>query len=392
MWEKLEFIDKFKISFEENTFLKILISKPTSKTGELKNISIRLVKISWEDKISFLFKYITKDIVKNFPITQALSELDLLLWEQFKNWVLFTKNNDINLNYNKKMQAKITYAKPTSTLEIDSTHNKEKKRLISIENNIYLKELWILSEKWEIIKNRQSKFKQINKYLETLEWIIKKTSLPEKEIIKIADMWCWKWYLTFATYDFFINYLKKEADIVWVELRDNLVELCNNISEKCSFQNLSFVKWNIKDFNSKDLDILIALHACDTATDDAIYKWITSNAEIIITAPCCHKQLRKELNPDNSLKDILKHWILKERQAELITDTLRWLALEAYWYKTQIFEFITDGHTHKNIMIVWIKKTTLNKKNKIEFLEKISNLKEIFWVQNFYLEDLLKNI
>jgi len=387
---KKDFINEFTKSFEEFNFLKLLISKPLNKSSSLLNISIKIIEIKKEYFFSFLFKYKTKDIVKNYSFNETISELDKILWIEFKNAVLFTEKNDINLSYNKKMDANIAYAKATWKKELSIWHSNEKKKLIKIENNIYLKELWLLTESWVLIKNKQSKFKQINKYIEIIDWIIRKSELEKEWEINLVDMWSWKWYLTFAIYDFLKNILKLDIKVRGIEMRENLVELCNDISKKCDFNDLSFIQNCIQDFKSDNIDILIALHACDTATDDAIFKWIISNSKIIITSPCCHKQIRKELNPKNELKDIINHWILKERQAELLTDTMRWLILEAYWYKTQIFEFITYEHTHKNIMIVWQKSS--HKNNKIEFFKKISNLKQIFWIKNFYLEDLLKNI
>ena len=152
---------------------------------------------------------------------------------------------------------------------------------------------------------------------------------------------------------------------------------------------LKFLEGSISDFEIPSCDILIALHACDTATDDAIYKGIRSNAEVIIVSPCCHKQIRKQLDIHNELSEITKHGILEERLAEMTTDTLRGLMLEAHGYKTHIFEFISDEHTHKNIMI-----TAVRKKKTADlsvYLEKIGSLKKFLGINKFYLEDLFRN-
>jgi hypothetical protein len=134
--------------------------------------------------------------------------------------------------------------------------------------------------------------------------------------------------------------------------------------------------------------MLIALHACDTATDDAIYKGIQANAKVIICAPCCHKQIRKQMAPQNELKNITKHGILLERQAEIVTDTIRSLILEAYGYKTKVFEFIATEHTPKNVLIVGTK-SEKNEAAKKESLDKVSGLKNLFNIKTHYLETLL---
>jgi hypothetical protein len=136
--------------------------------------------------------------------------------------------------------------------------------------------------------------------------------------------------------------------------------------------------------------MLIALHACDTATDDAIYKGIQANAKVIICAPCCHKQIRKQMMPDNELKSITKHGILLERQAEIVTDSIRALILEAHGYKTKVFDFIATEHTPKNVMIAAVK-NKVDKVDKDELLKKVSGLKGLFNIESHYLEKLLFN-
>ena len=384
--KKSEFIQKVEDSFKSSTFNRLKISKPVNKNDDLVEIIVRIIDIKKVFNFSFLYHYKTKDITKNFNLEEGINEIKKLSWVKFKNFVLFTSENDITLSYNSKMKESINYCKPTILESVSKDHNKNKNNFIKIENNKYLKDLWIINWNNKISKDMWSKFKQINKYIETLDSIFKNSDISKLDQINIADMWCWKWYLTFSVYDHFVNNLKINTKVTWVEIRENLVDSCNSIAQKSNFENLEFVQNNINDYEIKNNDILIALHACDTATDDAIFKWITLNSSIIILSPCCHKQIRKELNVINELSDIVKHWILKERIAENVTDTLRGLIMEYHWYKTQIFEFISDWHTHKNLMIVWVKKKKKIPDNLI--LQKIENLKKMFWIENFYLENL----
>ncbi len=383
-----ELIEYIKISIKINNFIKIKINTLTKKNTDIKEILIRLVNIKNIKKLQFIYSYKTKDITKNFLITEWLENIKTILEKKFKNFILFTTKKDIHLYFNKKMEAKIEYLKPSILSTIISTnHNKIKNRLIKIENNKYLKELGILTTNNQIVKDMQNKYKQINKFIEIFDSIIKNQK-QNLQKINIIDMGSWKGYLTFALYDYLFNKLKINSKIIGVELRKELVDFCNSIAKKCEFKNLEFTQNTIKDYKLDNVDVLIALHACNTATDDVIYKGIISNCSTIILSPCCHKQIRPELKLINELKDIGKHWILKERLAEMVTDTMRSLVLEAYGYKTQIFEFISDEHTHKNLMIVAVKKS--KNQNYEIYLKKLQKIKKLFWINNFYLENILK--
>ena len=382
------FFDEINESIKNNTFVKILINTPRSKNNDLKKITIRIIELNSENKLSFLFNHKTKDITKNFTTEEAITEIPKYLGVDFRNGILFTTEADIRLQYSKKMKQNVSSTKATFTELPTTTHDKKKKRFVSITDNKYLKSLGVVTAKGEIAQNMQDKYKQINKYVETIDGIIKNSSLKNKKTLRIVDMGSGKGYLTFAVYDYLANTLKIDTKITGVEQRPDLVELCNNIAKENNFEGLDFTNGSIESYKTDKVDILIALHACDTATDDAIYKGITSNAEIIITAPCCHKQVRKQFNVDNEFKDVVKYGILEERQAEIVTDTIRSLMLEAHEYKTQVFEFIADAHTHKNVMIVGSK--TQNENDKNEFLEKIKNLKSVFGIKYHYLEKLFQ--
>jgi hypothetical protein len=191
-------------------------------------------------------------------------------------------------------------------------------------------------------------------------------------------------------YDYLTNVLQLNSSVVGVEFRPDMVELCNNIAQKTGFGDLQFVEGTIEDYDSKDTNILIALHACDTATDDAIYKGITAQADLIVVAPCCHKQIRREMEKDkasNELDFLTKYGIFLERQAEMVTDGVRAMILEYFGYKTKVFQFISDAHTPKNVLVVGIKGKT-NPKKQAEILEKLKVTKEYFGIEYHHLERL----
>ncbi len=383
-----KFIESIKISIASKKFVKILVNTPKNKNNDLKKVVIRIVDIKNENKLSFLYNHQTKDITKNYNLEDACLQINSLLNTEFQNAILYTIENDIRLQISKKNKATITTNKPTFTKQIETEHNKQKKRFVSLENNKYLQSLGVATKNGDVVQNMQDKYKQINKYVETIDGIIKASNLKNKKSLSIVDMGSGKGYLTFAVYDYLVNTLKIDAKVTGVEQRPDLVELCNKIAKENKFNGLNFSNGSIESYKTDNVDILIALHACDTATDDAIYKGISSNAEIIITAPCCHKQIRNQFNVENELKDVVKFGILEERQAEIVTDTIRSLMLEAYQYKTQVFEFIADAHTHKNVMIVGSKNSENNTSESEKYFEKIKNLKSVFGIKYHYLEKL----
>lgn len=378
-----KFIEHIKAAIKDNNFVKIKINKSIEKI-EINKVSIRLVKIKNTTNFQFVYSYLKKDITKNLLIDEGIEKIQEILGKDYKNSILFTTEKDIRLWFNKKMEAKIQYLKPSFLSTFPKNHNRIKNKLVKIENNKYLQELGIATKDDQIVKNMQAKYKQINKFIEILDNILANQTSKQ---INVIDMGSGKGYLTFALYDYLINKLKFNSKVIGIELRKELVDYCNSIAEKCEFKDLKFIQSTIKDYKLNNIDILIALHACNTATDDAIYKGIISNCSTIILSPCCHQQIRPELNLTNELKDIGKHGILKERLAEMVTDTMRSLFLEAYGYKTQIFEFISDEHTHKNLMIVAEKRT--GNQDSEKYLKKIQKMKKLFGINNFYLENIL---
>lgn len=381
------FFDHLLNSLENKEFIKITISDKRDKANELKNVSAKVVSLQSGIKLSFVYRYQTKDITKNYDYTEAVLLLKEMLEKDFYRADLFTLTNDWHVIMNKKTNDCSLSQKPPSTTEAPVySHDKIKIRPVVLENNIYLHELGITTADWKVKKDMNDKYRQINKYIEIIDGIIGSVKLPDS--FRIVDMGSGKGYLTFALYDYLVNTKKLNPEILGIELRKELVEKCNSITKKAGFEKLSFQTGSIEKAEFPPTDMLIALHACDTATDEAIFRGIQSNAKIIICAPCCHKQIRKQIKPANELKEITKHGILEERQAEILTDTIRSLILEAHGYKTKVFEFISTEHTPKNVLIVGVKsdeKTILNK----EPLEQVKKLKILFGIEFHYLEKLL---
>ncbi|MBL7815232.1 MAG: SAM-dependent methyltransferase [Saprospiraceae bacterium] len=380
------FFDKLKDSLNQQTFVKLTLSR-LRHPSDVKNIYARLVSIKKQPKIQFTFRYATRDEVKNFDFTEGVVFIQDQMGTVFLTADLFTTDFDFSLQFNKKADnaqflTKKTNSKRPNTEGGISPHDQTKKRLLT-PTQPYFHALEITDAKGNITSNGQKKFKQIDKYIETIAALLREADLPNDAVI--ADFGSGKGYLTFALYDYLKNNLKTTPSVSGFELRENLVNFCNDLAQKCYFDDLQFFAKDINEVVLDRLDMLIALHACDTATDVAIAKGIEAKAKVIIVAPCCHKQVRKELNVKNEMQPILKHGILEERQAELLTDGIRALLLESKGYRTKVFEFVSTEHTPKNVMIVGIR----TDKPKPTALEQVEAIKKHYGISYHHLEKLL---
>jgi tRNA A58 N-methylase Trm61 len=382
------FLQQLSTSIEKKTFIKITLGNRRGKSADLKNVFIKTVLLKNVPKLSFVYRYPTKDITKNFDVKDGIILIEKMMQNEFYNADIFTTENDLHFAIQKNEAAKIISRPASLTIKgAINQHDKEKARIIKSANTIYLKELGITTSDGVVKKDMQDKYKQINRYIEIIDGIIKDLKFNER--IQVVDMGSGKGYLTFALYDYLVNNLHLAATVTGIELREELVAKCNQIALNAHYTNLVFKPGTIQNAVVSNTDILIALHACDTATDEAIYSGIKANARVIICAPCCHKQIRKQMAPVNELKSITKHGILLERQAEITTDAIRALLLEAYGYKTKVFEFIATEHTPKNVLIVGIKQEKPMETKQV-FLDKVSALKSLFGIQSHHLETLLE--
>lgn len=380
------FLQKIAENFNQQQLVKITLGNKRDKSAALKNVFIKPVRIKNAEKLSFTYRNPTQDIFKNYDLKESLILLEKMLQTDFYNADLFTAAGDFHLAIDKNNGVKIIARPATLTITSASgVHDKQKQRVVDSSTAVYLEELGITTAGGVVKKDMQDKFKQINRYVEIIEGIIKDIQFEKN--ITVADMGSGKGYLTFALYDYLTHTLKKDAAVTGIELREDLVNKCNQIATNSHYQNLKFEKGTIQDAVLPSIDMLIALHACDTATDDAIYKGIQANAKVIICAPCCHKQVRKQMVPENDLRNITRHGILLERQAEIVTDAIRALILEAHGYKTKVFEFIATEHTPKNVLIVGTK-TNRTELEKQENLDKVAGLKKLFNIKSHYLETL----
>lgn len=385
--EKADFMDKLKSSLDENNFVKLTLGKYRGIEGEMENVYIAPVKLKEDVKLSFRYKYKTRDVYKNYGNDEAIDIIEAELGKNFLNGSLFTTQNDIVIEYNKRREPRL-YTRKASFSKIEvKQHNRIKTRYIDSREK-YLESLGITNAKGEVRGEKYDKFRQIDKFVEVLDSLYNDSRIVDDKEISVVDFGSGKSYLTFAMYDYFTNTAGIRANTIGAEQRTALVEFSNNIARENKFKGLSFTAAEIADFGQKKADIVVALHACDTSTDDAIAKALKMKAEIIILAPCCQKYVRKRLEMPDDLNAIFYHGILEEHLSSFVTDGLRALMLESFSYKTKIFEFISSEHTGKNIMITAVKSESSDEE-RLEKIVEMEKLKAKFGLKDFYLDKIM---
>ena len=294
---------------------------------------------------------------ENFSREEMLERLEGLLQGKMKQCEASAAKMSATVLVSKKGKMTIKTKKVASeTAPRDLSHNREKQYILKEGEPVdFLVGLGVQTPDGRIAKNRYDKFRQINRYLEFIEDILDK--LPADRTIRIIDFGCGKSYLTFAMYYYLHVLQKRDIAITGLDLKKDVIAHCNELAAKCGYDKLSFEVGDISTYEGADaVDMVVSLHACDTATDYAIEKAIKWGAKVIMAVPCCQHEVNKQISC-NQLQPILKYGLIKERMSALITDALRANLLEEQGYETQIVEFIDMEHTPKNLLIRAVKKS-----------------------------------
>lgn len=383
-----QFLIALKESIAKNSLSKLILSKPNGAEPDLLRIVIRQVMIKNQPQLSFVYSYKTRDITKNFALSEGTGLITKLLGNSFKNANLFTTDEELQINFSKKGKPMLHRNKSTESAAPSHEHNREKQRYLELDRP-FLVELGVTNTQHQLIPSMSRKWKQINKFIELFQRSFDSSSLKEKEkeSVQVLDFGSGKGYLTFAIHDFINNSRNIKAQVTGVELREEMVQLCNSATAKLHLDGLHFHHGDVRSYAPETIDVMIALHACDIATDYAIHMGIRSNAAIIMCAPCCHKEVRPQMHNPVMLQPLLQYGVHKGQEAEMVTDTLRALLLEASGYETQILEFVSLEHTSKNKMILAVKRS--NASAKPETLAQIKALKAFYGITEQRLESLL---
>ncbi len=356
------FARKTSTALTDGTFIRLVLSRPVSKELPQK-IMARLVRLRGTPHLSLTLRNSTQDMTKNLLMPQVAGWLKEQLGGAFRSALLCTTTRDWQFISNETGVARLVDHKPSETQLVSQDHDKKSVGILDSSAADWLHVLEILDRDGRVRASMADKHRQINHYLEIVShlakecgWTDANDDAPERSSpLHFADMGCGKGYLTFGLWHLFARLQKQPVRVTGVESRPDLVNTTNKLAKQISASGLEFVQGEIASVKLPPLDALIALHACNTATDAAIKRGIQLGAKLIVVAPCCHKELRPQLGKPEPLAPVLRHGLMEERMAEWATDGLRALFLEWAGYRTKIMEFVGGEHTPKNLMIAAVR-------------------------------------
>ncbi len=384
--DKERLLSRLRDSLEQNTFVKLVLGKYRGQDSELKRILVREVTVTGQQRLSLIYCYVTREVTKNATVSAGIETIGQLIGDPFMSAHLFSLTEDVQIEFSRKGKCRWSSSKASHNAAPSKEHDRDKKRLLD-PGNPFLTALGITDEEHRIIPSMARKLKQINKFLEIFQHAFESSLISKTKDVHVVDFGSGKGYLTFAMHDLLRNSHNVRAHVTGIELREDLVRFCNETAKKLAIDSLCFYQGDVSSYSPETIHIMIALHACDTATDQAIYLGIRSGAEIIMCAPCCHKQIRQQMCIPEVMEPVLKFGVHLGQEAEMVTDSLRALLLEAYGYTTQLLEFVSQEHTSKNKMLLAIKRDTTPDRE--DLLVKIDKIKDFYGIREHCLETLL---
>jgi len=381
------FFSRIESSLDDASFARLVLAKPQRAPDDLLRVTARQVVLRGDAALSLVYTHKTRDITKNFSLAEGVATLSELLGVVFRNAHLHTRDEEWQLSISKKGQCTVHVGKAEQAVDAPATHDREKQRWLDIDRP-FLTELGVTTAQHQLIPAMSRKWKQINKFVEVFAHALASSRLADAKQLNVIDFGSGKGYLTFAIHDWLREAKGVDAQVTGVELRPDMVRLCNQAIAKLGIDGLRIEEGDVRSYQPAALNVMIALHACDVATDYAIHLGVRAGADIIMCSPCCHKQIRPQLLSPHPLRPILQHGVHLGQEAEMLTDGLRALLLDASGYETQVFEFISLEHTNKNKMILAVKRA--QPKPPGEVLAQIAEIKQFYGIREQCLETLLK--
>jgi len=392
-------------SLDSGRFESLLLSKHCGAEPDLNRVTARPLVLRGAPCLSFVYRHTTRDETKNLPLALGLDRVRELLGTVFRHAQLHTRDEVIELMISRRgvctlrrkpaemaagrlMQA----SEPTSSAQ---PHDRDKQRFVDVTRP-FLSALGVTTAQHTVVPAMSRKWKQINKFVEVFAGAFRASRLLDidpkataaRRPVRVVDFGAGKGYLTFAVHDHLLHQPGVDAQVAGVELRPDMVRLGNAVVAQLGLAGLRFEEGDVRSRAVQPIDVMIALHACDTATDHAIHLGLRGGASIILCSPCCHKELRPQLLSPHPLRPILQHGVHLGQQAEMLTDGLRAMLLDACGYDTQVFEFVALEHTQKNKMILAVKRTQLQPADAV--WGQIDDIKAFYGIRDQCLETLLR--
>ncbi len=353
--------------FEQHSLHQATLSQPRRKdAGYPLRTMIRPVSLKGTLHYQFEYHEQSKVTHDNLLPQEAARRAAELLEQSYRQALFKTSEADVQLLLSKKGKAALL-RKPatTSAKQLPLEHNRKKRYVLEEGTPVrFLIELGIMTSDGKVHAKKQDKFRQINRFLEIVSDVL--PHLPTDRQLTIVDFGCGKSYLTFALYHLLVHIHQLDIRIVGLDLKADVISLCSSLAERLGYSGLEFKHGDIAEYEGHaQVDMVVTLHACDTATDAALIKAVHWDASVILSVPCCQHELYGQIESE-TMTPLLSHGLLKERFAALATDALRTQLLEVVGYKTQVLEFIDPEHTPKNLMIRAFKSPGADRRSKWE--------------------------
>lgn len=368
---------------------QIIISNPKN-SSDISKVKVRPIML----KDTLLFQVTeyrgTQVFHDNYDKAQLIDKIENYLQNDFKQMELTCTTMQATVLVSKKGKVTIKKKQIQTEKKVDLSHNKAKKYILQEGTLVpFLVDLGVQTKEGKIVRSNYDKFRQINRYLEFIADIM--PILPKDRTINIIDFGCGKSYLTFALYYYMKILCKRDIQVIGLDLKEKVIEDCNALAVRYGYDKLKFITGDVSTYTGEgNVDMVVTLHACDTATDYAIEKAVKWGAKVIFTVPCCQHEVNMQIS-NEELQPLLKYGLIKERMSALITDAIRANLLEEQGYQVQVMEFIDMEHTPKNILIRAVKeKENTEKKTGIkeltEFLNVRNTLQKLFAAEQDVIE------
>ena len=401
--EPQQFIDRMRRCLADGSFVQLSLARPHGTDPTLQKLLARRVVLRGEDHLSLAWRHQTRDITKNLPLADAVTLLTTLVDGSFHHAHLVTRQHDIQLAWGKRGPWGLRVGKlaaaaaPPPQVEAQAhAHDQARQHALALDLP-FLAELGVSDAQGRLVPAMARKWRQINKFVEVLGHALAQSTLATRDPlqpVRVLDFGAGKGYLTFAV-QHHLRSIGRVPDVTGVEMRDDLTGLCNAAVARLGLQGLHFATGDVRSFtdpaasNGTGLDLMIALHACDIATDVAMHRGVADGAAVILCSPCCHRQLRPQMRSPAVLQPMLRHGIHMTEQAEMLTDTLRAMLLQSRGYDTQVFEFISPEHTGKNKMVLAVRRAhPLPAAQQAALRAQVAELKAFYGVREHCLESL----
>ena len=382
-----QFLESVEQSIAARDFRKLTLGKLRGELSNSEHIYVRLVQLKEGHRLTFVYRDPTSDITKNYPVSDGLALIRSWLGETCLAASLFTSNRRFQLLFNRRGKPRLhrsTEAVSDRTEPVRPLdHDHSKKRLLQDER--FLEFLGILDPQGRPRAQAGDKYRQVHQFVENVAPLLQ--SLRPGHRLRIVDMGCGKGYLTFALHRY-LQERKLDVQTTGIERRAALTRDANAIVQDLQYTGIEFQSGEISNVALEEVDLLIALHACDTATDEAIFRGIQAGCRWVVVSPCCQHELRPQLQSPSGLEPLFRYGIQLDRMTEAVTDALRCLYLEAYGYITHLQEFVDPEHTARNLLMIATK--AARNPDRPELLERAKAFQEQFGIKTQRLAELLR--